>query len=119
MKDDSGAPLAGVTLQIKGTTSGAVSDGDGKFKLTVPNESAVLNVTFIGYEPQEIPVAGKTEINIVLALSKKTLTDVVVVGYGSVAKRNLTSAVTTVQSKDFIQGASTRRYSKSTVKWRA
>lgn len=104
VKDDSGAPLAGVTLQIKGTTSGAVSDGEGKFKLTVPNESAVLNVTFIGYEPQEVPVAGKSEINIVLLLSKKTLTDVVVVGYGSVAKRNLTSAVTTVASKDFIQG---------------
>lgn len=104
VKDESGAPLAGVTIQIKGTTSGAVSDGEGKFKLSVPGDNAVLNVTFIGYEPQEIPVAGKTEIPIVLALSKKTLTDVVVVGYGSVAKRNLTSAVTTVQSKDFIQG---------------
>lgn len=104
VKDDSGSPLAGVTIQIKGTTSGAVSDADGKFKLTVPGESAVLNVTFIGYEQQEIPVAGKSEINIVLLLSQKTLTDVVVVGYGSVAKRNLTSAVTTVSSKDFIQG---------------
>ncbi|WP_341837619.1 SusC/RagA family TonB-linked outer membrane protein [Chitinophaga pollutisoli] len=104
VKDDSGVSLAGVTIQIKGTTTGTVSDADGKFKLTVPNDNALLNVSFIGYEQQEIPVAGKSDINIVLLLSKKTLTDVVVVGYGTVAKRNLTSAVTTVTSKDFVQG---------------
>lgn len=102
--DDAGAALPNVSVRIKGTTSGAFTDGTGKFKLTVPGDSAILVFSTVGYESQEIPVAGKTEFTIKLKTSVSQLTDVVVVGYGSVQRRNLTSAVTTVNSKDFLQG---------------
>ncbi|MFD2886329.1 SusC/RagA family TonB-linked outer membrane protein [Chitinophaga cymbidii] len=102
--DDSGVAIPNVSVRIKGTTSGTFTGGDGKFKLNVPNDSAVLVISTIGYETQELTVGSQTDIKISLKTSVSQLSDIVVVGYGSVQKRNLTSAVTTVNSKDFLQG---------------
>lgn len=102
--DSTGAALSNVSLRIKGTTSGTFSGVDGKFKLTVPDDKAVLVVTYVGYHSKEVPVGSNTELKIMLEPSVSQLTDVVVVGYGSVQKKNLTSAVTTINNKDFLQG---------------
>lgn len=102
--DSTGAGLVNVSLRIKGTTSGTFSGADGKFKLTVPGDNAVLVITYVGYHSKEVTVGTESDLKIALEPSISQLTDVVVVGYGSVAKKNLTSAVTTVNNKDFLQG---------------
>ncbi|QEH42907.1 SusC/RagA family TonB-linked outer membrane protein [Chitinophaga sp. XS-30] len=104
VSDDSGAPLPNVSVRIKGTTTGAFTDGQGKFSFNVPNDTAVLVFSTIGYETQEMTVGSNTSLKVALKTSVSQLSDVVVVGYGSVQKRNLTSAVTTVNAKDFLQG---------------
>jgi hypothetical protein len=80
--EENGAPLPGVNVVIKGTTIGTVTDGAGKFSLNVDSPDAVLVFSFIGYVMQEIPLGGQTVINVKLAPDTKTLSEVVVVGYG-------------------------------------
>ncbi len=102
--DSTGAALPNVSLRIKGTTSGTFTGTDGKFKLNVPGNDAVLVVTYVGYHDKEVTVGDAADLKIVLQQSVSQLTDVVVVGYGTVQKKNLTNAVTTVNNKDFLQG---------------
>ncbi|WP_295118462.1 SusC/RagA family TonB-linked outer membrane protein [uncultured Chitinophaga sp.] len=104
VKDAKGEGLFNVSVRIKGTTTGTFSDAQGKFKLSVPDNSAVLVVTYLGYETKEVTVGEAADLSIDLKESVSQLTDVVVVGYGSVQKKNLTNAVTSISSKDFIQG---------------
>ncbi|NID12103.1 TonB-dependent receptor [Fibrivirga algicola] len=92
---DNGEGLPGVNVQIKSTTRGTSTDVNGNFKLTVP-DNAVLVFSYIGYVSQEITVGGKSVINITLAADDKTLNEVIVVGYGTQRKRDVTGAVTTV-----------------------
>ncbi|GAA3977545.1 TonB-dependent receptor [Mucilaginibacter dorajii] len=95
-----GQPLVGVSISIKGTNKGALSDLKGNFQLTNVPENAVLVVTYISYEKVEIAVSGKTDIAIKLQPSMKTLGDVVVVGYGTQKKENLTGSVGIVNTQD-------------------
>ena len=95
--DTSGEPVIGASV-VAGKGNGTVTDFDGKFTLKV-DEKATLKVSYIGYETQTLPVAGNTEFNIVLKEDATTLEDVVVIGYGSVKKRNLTAAVAKMDDK--------------------
>jgi iron complex outermembrane receptor protein len=104
--DEKGDALSGVSVTIKGTKSGTSTDASGKYSITVP-ENSTLVFTYIGFETQEAPVSGKTVLNIRMVGSNKQLDQIVVVGYGSVRKRDVTGAVSTVQAKDFNQGVVT------------
>lgn len=91
--DVNGEPVIGATIQIKGTTTGIISDMDGNFTLNNASKNATLVVSFIGYKTQEIPLNGKTSVKVVLQEDSEVLDEVVVVGYGSMRKRDLTGSV--------------------------
>lgn len=94
-----GESLVGVNVVEKGTTNGTVTNVDGNYTINIaPN--AVLNVSFIGYHMQEIQVAGKTTIDVVMLQETTELDEVVAIGYGVVKKRDLTGSVSTVKSED-------------------
>ena len=93
ISDDHGNAIRGVNVQEKGTTRGAVSDATGKFSLNVSGDSSVLVFTAVGYVSQEIPVGSSTQINVTMELTSKKLDEVVVVGYGTQKKSELTNAV--------------------------
>lgn len=91
--------IVGATILIKGTGSGTSTDVDGNFALEVPTD-AVLVVSCIGFRSQEVVVGGRTELNIVMEVESVDLEDVVIVGYGTQKKVNLTGAVASVSTKD-------------------
>ncbi|HLR36732.1 MAG TPA: SusC/RagA family TonB-linked outer membrane protein, partial [Chitinophagaceae bacterium] len=94
----SGNPLPGVTIQIKGTSSGTTTNGKGAFQLSVSDE-AVLVVSYLGYNEKKILVNGQTDIKISLSSSATSLDQVVVIGYGSVKKKDVTGAVSKIGSE--------------------
>lgn len=98
--DESNAPMFGVTVVEKGTTNGIVSDLDGKFSLTVKNESSVLRFSSIGYKTQEIALDGQTSLNVVMEEDLALLDEVVVTGYGVQKKSDLTGAVSSVSGEN-------------------
>ena len=93
--DENGEPVIGVNVAVKGTTEGTITDMDGHFSLDVSSD-AVLIVSYIGYQTQEIAVKGKTAVNVNLKVDSELLEEVVVVGYGVQKKVNLTGSVSTV-----------------------
>jgi len=99
-----GAPLSGVTVTLKGTGTKSQTTGDGLFKINVPGKKGTLVITYVGYATQELIVAGNNAGSISLVQSNQQLNEVVVVGYGSARKKDLTGAVTVVTSKDFQKG---------------
>ena len=101
-KDGSG--LAGVTVSIKGTNVGTQTAPDGSFTITVPKSSNTLVFTAVGFGRQEVSIGTQSSINISLQAATSTLTDVVVIGYGTARKKDLTGSVTQVTSKDFQKG---------------
>ncbi len=90
--DETGAPLPGATVLIAGTTSGTVADMDGYYSITVP-DGATLMFSYIGYDPVRMVVANQSIINVSLKLDSSSLEEVVVIGYGSVRKSDLTGSV--------------------------
>jgi TonB-linked SusC/RagA family outer membrane protein len=92
-------PLSGVSVREKGTSSGTATDNNGMYALTVSN-NAILQFSNIGYETQEVPVAGQSVINVKLVQSTKQMEQVVVIGYGTQRKKDITSAITTVNTND-------------------
>ena len=101
VKDERGETVIGASVMQKGTTNGAVTDIDGNFSLTVPSK-ATLVVSYIGFTTQEIAVGGRTQLEITLKEDDQTLNEVVVVGYGTMDKKELTSAISHVGEKDFL-----------------
>ena len=99
--DEAGEPVIGANVVVKGTTNGNITDFDGKFVIENVPENAILQVSYIGYTTQEIPVAGKTELKITLKEDSEQLEEVVVVGYGTQKKGEITSSVTSVKADDF------------------
>lgn len=95
-----GDPLPGATVQIEGTTLGAITDMEGKFSVEVPNQNAVVVVSFVGYVTQKVPVAGKTTINVSLEPTLESLQEVVVVGYGVQKKTTVTGSVSVVKGDE-------------------
>ncbi|MDX1283357.1 MAG: TonB-dependent receptor [Draconibacterium sp.] len=92
--DSDGNPMPGVTVLVKGTTTGAVTDIDGNYTVQVPDDNAVLVFSFVGMSSQEIPVAGQTTISVTLESDTELLEDVVVVGYGVQKKESVVGAIT-------------------------
>jgi iron complex outermembrane receptor protein len=102
--DENGNPVPGATVQVKGTSTGTAAIADGSFKLSVPSTANALIVSFIGYVNQEINISGKSDFSIQLVPASTTLTDVVVVGYGTTRKKDLTGSVVSIKSADFNKG---------------
>jgi TonB-linked SusC/RagA family outer membrane protein len=102
VKDHSGEPLVGVNVLIKGTTTGVVSDPNGRYQITVPNENTVLVFSYVGFTSQEVTVGNQRTINIVLQESIDELEEVVVIGYGVQKKVNLSGAVQSVAGKELV-----------------
>ncbi|MBG6235575.1 TonB-linked SusC/RagA family outer membrane protein [Pedobacter sp. CAN_A7] len=100
--DEQKKPIPGVNVSIAGTTLGTVTDGNGNYKLNVPDAYAGRNITFsyTGYVKQEVSIAGKTEISISLVPDNQNLSEVVVVGYGTQARVSLTGAVNEISAKN-------------------
>jgi len=102
---DGNIPLIGVSIKEKGTSNGTVADNNGNFSLKVSSANAILLVSYIGYTPQEVTVNGRTEINVQLQPDSKGLNEIVVVGYGTQKRGEVTSSIATVKAKDFTKGA--------------
>ena len=105
VKDSSGEPVIGASVVVKGNnTMGTITDFDGNFMLDVPAKS-VLVISYIGYVTQEVPTAGKKSLEIILKEDTKTLDEVVVIGYGTQRKGDVTSSVASVKADNFVKGA--------------
>ncbi len=98
--DSAGAPLVGVTIKVKGENKGVVTDAGGRFTLVVP-DNAVLQISYIGYESEEVAVKGKSILHIILRPSVSTLNQLVVVGYGTQKRADVTDAITTISPQEF------------------
>jgi TonB-linked SusC/RagA family outer membrane protein len=102
--DEGGAGLPGVSVLEKGTTNGTVSDTDGNYKLTVSSGESVLVFSFIGMIRQEVKVGDQSQIAVILIGDPQTLSEVVVMGYGTQEKKDITGSVSSVKSEDFNKG---------------
>lgn len=98
------SPLPGVNILIKGTTQGAASDVNGNFELTVPSLNDTLVFSFIGYQPREVPIAGRSELDVRLADVTYVGEELVVVGYGTQERRQITGSVASLDAADFATG---------------
>lgn len=94
--DNAGLPLPGVSVKVKGTAIGTVTSKNGTFKITIPDQNKVLVFSFVGYTTQEINVEGKTTLNVTLLEESSTLSELVVVGYGTQKKSDLTGSIGTL-----------------------
>jgi len=101
--DQNGDPLIAVTVVVQGTTTGAYTDENGSYTITVPDGDAVLVFTFVGMGTQEIAVGNQTAINVSMLEDALALQDIVVVGYASQKKVNLTGSVSTIESDDLVK----------------
>lgn len=95
--DGNGDALIGVSVQVKGTSTGTITDTNGKFTITIPNGNATLVLSYIGFETQEIKVDNRASLNITMRDDAQLLEEVVVVGYGTQKKESVVSAVSTVR----------------------
>jgi len=93
-------PLPGVTVTVKGTGNGTVTNEDGRFEINVPGNDAVLLFSYVGYLPREVPVTDQQHLDVILSEDMRQLNQVVVVGYGTQKKVNLTGAVASISEKE-------------------
>lgn len=101
--DESGEGLPGVSIVLKGTQTGTTADGNGDFKLEIPDASvtnAVLVFSFVGYKSQELVLGNQTTLTVNMVLEDKSLQEIVVIGYGQVKKSDLTGSVASIKSAD-------------------
>ncbi|WP_320018363.1 TonB-dependent receptor [Labilibaculum manganireducens] len=98
-----GMGIPGVSVVVKGTTVGTTTDIDGKYTLSV-DANATIIYSFVGYRSQEIVVGSQSQINVILSIETENLSEIVVIGYGTVKKEDKTGSVTSVSSKDFNKG---------------
>ncbi len=96
-------PLIGVNVVLEGTTIGVMTDAKGSYTLNVPNLSGTISVSYIGYVAQKIPINGQTRIDITLTSDVQTLEEVVVTGYGTVRKSDLTGSVSSIKTEQILQ----------------
>lgn len=101
--DGNGEAVIGASVAVKGTTKGASTDVSGNFKIEVPNSSTTLVISFVGYDTQEIVVGNKTNFDIVLTSKENVLEEMVVIGYGTQKKSDLTGSVGTVKQDQLLE----------------
>ncbi|GAA3575689.1 TonB-dependent receptor [Snuella lapsa] len=106
--DQNGQPLPGASILEKDTTNGTQTDFDGKFSLSVSNNNAVLVISYIGFQSQEVAVGDQTDITVTMREDAAKLEEVVVVAYGTVKKSDLTGSVTSIKSEDITETPSVR-----------
>lgn len=97
VRDSLGNPLIGVSIKVKGTDVGTISDANGNFILQIPDENAILEASYVGFNKEEIPVKGRTTITIILKQSIAALNQLVVIGYGTSAVKDITGAISSVK----------------------
>lgn len=102
--DENGLPLPGATVLEEGTNNGVVTDFDGKFSIKVESTSSILVISYVGYKTQKVS-ASKKDINVKLYPDTTTLQEIVVVGYGSTSRKDVTGSVSTIAQKNMNQGA--------------
>ena len=100
VKDTSGEPVIGANVIVKGTTNGTITGIDGDFTLSNVKKSDVIVFTFIGYKTEEVKYTGQPSVNVTLKDDTELLDEVVVIGYGTVNKRDLTGSVASVKAED-------------------
>jgi iron complex outermembrane receptor protein len=100
---DDGSPIPGVNVQVKGTSTGTVTDANGAFTI-LASDNSVLVFSFVGYATQEVPVGAQSTINVVLQPDITALAEVVVIGYGEIKKGDVTGSLVSVKSEDFNRG---------------
>lgn len=105
VKDNKGEPLPGVSIVVKGTMTGVITDFNGEFSVSVPNEQSVLVFSYIGFFSQEISVKNKKTLTVVLEEEIQAFDEIVVIGYGTQRKGDITSSVASVRPEDFVKGA--------------
>lgn len=101
--DENGEPLPGVTVMVKGTSTGTITDVNGNFSLEVPSEESVLVFSFVGMQTVEKVVGDQTTMDIQLITDAKALEEVVVVGYGTLKKSDLTGSVASIKSEELLE----------------
>ena len=101
VKDTTGEPVIGATVVVKGTTNGVMTDFDGNFQLKV-NQGEIIQISFIGYQTQELPAAA--QMNIIMKEDTELLDEVVVIGYGTTKKNDLTGSVTAIKPDEMNKG---------------
>ena len=99
--DATGEGLIGASVLVKGTTSGVITDIDGNYVLLNVNPDAILIFSYVGYQTQELNVSGRNKIDVVLHDDQQVLEEVVVVGYGSLSKKEVSSSIVQVDKKNF------------------
>lgn len=104
--DTNGEALIGVNVIVKGTTQGTVTDNEGMFSLQVPNENSVLEFSYVGFKTIEIPLNGRTLLNVTMNEDTEMLEEVVVVGYGTQKKIHVTGSVSQISAEDIIKAPS-------------
>ena len=104
--DQQGTALQGINVQVKGSETSTVTDGDGVFTIQVPSNETILVFSYLGYQSQEVTVGSQRELQVVLAESLEELEEVVVIGYGSVRKKDLTGAVSVVDTREMAKTGS-------------
>jgi TonB-linked SusC/RagA family outer membrane protein len=97
--DENGSPLAGASIRVKGSNTGVSANSNGEFSITVP-DNAVLIFSYVGYDEKQISVSGQSTINVTLNTSVKVQDQVVVIGYGTAAKRDLTGSIVKISGKE-------------------
>ncbi len=105
--DNDGAPLSGVSVSLKNASIGTSTDLSGRFNLTVPNANGLLVFTYVGYTMQEIAIKNRTNISVQLVTAAKSLDDVVIVGYSTQRKSDLSGSVVSLRKEDFNKGVTT------------
>jgi len=103
VKDSKGAPLQGVSVKVKGSGKGTTTDATGKYSISVPSSNATLVFSNVSYATQEEAVSGRAQLDITLTPKTSDLDDVVVIGYGSTKKRDVTGAITSVSAKQIAE----------------
>ncbi|MBZ4187280.1 SusC/RagA family TonB-linked outer membrane protein [Niabella beijingensis] len=104
--DDKNQPVAGATVEIKGSQTATLSKDDGTFTINVPGDAKTLQVSFIGFVTQDVPIT-EGELSVVLQPGQQALDEVVVIGYGTARKKDLTGAMVTISEKNFNKGVMT------------
>jgi iron complex outermembrane receptor protein len=99
-----GSPLVAASVVVKGTKKGVSTSADGTFSLKVTGTENTVVVSFLNYAAKEVSIAGQSNVNVALTQNSDQLSDVVVIGYGSARKKDLTGSVVNISSKDFVKG---------------
>lgn len=102
--DDTNEPLIGASILVVGTSTGVITDLDGNFSIVVPSGATSLQISYVGYETMTVPIPDNNTVNVKMKSDSQVLSDVVVIGYGTTRKSDLTGSVSNVSSKDFNSG---------------